>query len=47
MVLRTTKNWDTLCSYFDSLNISIEKYIESYWKLLRNFLSASSIVMSW
>jgi len=29
MVPRTTKNWQTLRSYFDSLNISIEKCIRS------------------
>jgi len=30
MVPRTTKNWQTLRSYFDSLNISSEECIRSY-----------------
>jgi len=38
MLPRTTKIWLTLRSYVDSLNISTEKCIKSYRKLLRNFL---------
>jgi len=38
MLPRTTKNWQTLRPYFDSLNIWAEKCIRSYRKLLRNFL---------
>jgi len=46
MVVSTTKNWETLRSYFDSLNISTEKCIRSYRQLLWNFLSACSTVTS-
>jgi len=34
----TTKKWQTLRSYFDTLNTSTEKCIRSYRKLLRSFL---------
>jgi len=43
----TRKHRETLRSYFDSLIISTEQYIRSYGKLLRNFLSACSVVASW
>jgi len=44
MVLGTTKSWHTMRSCCGSLNISTEKCITSYWQLIRNFLSACSIV---
>jgi len=46
MVPRTTKNCLKLRSYFNSLNISTEKWFRSYGKPLRNFLSACPIVTS-